>query len=340
MIDSDIKKNRIILLAMGAVLIAAFVMSLSFGRYNIPFFQTVKVLLSKIIPIERSWSDTVATVVFDVRMARTIAAMLVGMSLSCAGATYQGVFRNHLASPDLLGVSAGACVGAAVAILGNMGSIGTQVLALIGGIIAVICSLAIPKLFHDKSAVMLVLAGIIVSGLMNSVLGLLKYMADPDYQLADIVYWTMGSLATVKMVDLLYYSPCILGMILLINLLRWKINILSLDDVQAHSLGVHVSRFRVLVIVCSTLLTASAICLSGTVGWIGLVIPHLCRFFVGNENRYLIPASTLLGGSFLILIDVIARNISGSEIPLGILTGIIGTPVFVGILIHSKRKAK
>jgi iron complex transport system permease protein len=242
------------------------------------------------------------------------------------------VFRNPLVSPDLLGVSSGACVGASAAILLHFSAFGVQAAALCAGLTAVTLTTMVPRFFKNTSSMALVLSGVIVSGFMTSIQGIFKYIADPYNDLPSIVYWALGSLGPVKTKDILAIGPVIVLSMAAVTAIRWRINLLTLGDVEAASLGVNVKRLRAGVVTCATLLTASAVCISGTIGWIGLVIPHLGRLLSGNDNKRLIPASALLGAAFTILVDTIARSLTGSEIPLSILTGIIGTPLFIWLL--------
>ena len=253
-----------------------------------------------------------------------------------AGATFQGIFRNPLVSPDLLGVSGGACVGAAVAILLGLGLFAIQGLAFIGGLIAVLMTMSLPKLVRRDSTIVLVLSGIIIAGFMMACLGLIKYLADPETQLADIVYWQMGSLTKVDYKNLSLLSPMILLTTGALLMMRWRINVLSLGDREAKLIGANIRLERNLMVIFATLLTASAVCLSGTIGWIGLIIPHLARMFIGDNNLRTLPLSALIGAIFLLVIDTLARNLYTQEIPLGILTGFIGAPFFAWVLVKQK----
>ena len=226
----------------------------------------------------------------------------------------------------------GACVGAAIAILLGMNSLGVQALAFAVGIGAVTLTMLIPRLFRSSSMMMLVLSGVIVRGMMDSVVGVIKYIADPETQLADITYWTLGSLVKVLSSDLFAIAPVIAAGCLMVLLLSWRINILSLGEQEARALGVHVGFVRGVVIICSTLLTASAVCVCGTIGWVGLVIPHLSRITVGQDNTKSIPVSLLMGAIFMVAIDTLARVLTSLELPLSILTGIIGAPFYFMVL--------
>lgn len=314
------------------LLVVVFFIALCAGRYSIRVTEVVRILASSVFDVTQTWDDKAYGVIFTLRLPRTIGAVLVGAALSLAGAAYQGVFKNPLVSPDLLGVSSGACVGAAIAILLGMNSLGVQTLAFAVGIGAVTLTMLIPRLFRSSSMMMLVLSGVIVRGMMDSVVGIIKYIADPETQLADITYWTLGSLVKVLSSDLFAIAPVIAAGCLMVLLLSWRINILSLGEQEARALGVHVGFVRGVVIICSTLLTASAVCVCGTIGWVGLVIPHLSRITVGQDNTKSIPVSLLMGAIFMVAIDTLARVLTSLELPLSILTGIIGAPFYFMVL--------
>ena len=316
---------------------AVFLISLVVGRFFIPLTEVVNILLSKFLVIPITWDASMYNVIMEIRLPRVIGAIAVGIALSVSGAAYQGVFRNDLVSPDLLGVSHGASVGACIGILMHLSLYGTAILAFIGGIVSVCLTLLLPKIIQNQSRIVLVLCGIIVSGFMTAIIGLLKYIADPDTELQDIVYWQLGSLAKVTWDNLLYVLPIIIACTLALVALRWRLNILSLSDQEAQSLGVNVNRERLVVIGISTLLTAAAVCLSGTIGWVGLVIPHLSRMLVGNDHKKLIPATIVVSASFLMVADLFARSLTTTEIPLGILCGFIGTPFFAWVLYQQRR---
>jgi iron complex transport system permease protein len=278
-------------------------------------------------------------VVMYSRLPRTVASVLVGGALAVAGSSYQGVFRNPLVSPDLLGVSSGSCVGAAISILLGLGYFGNVILAFVGGIAAVLLTVLFPVLLNKRSTVSLVLSGVIVGGFFSSLLGLLKYLANPDTELAEITYWQLGSLAKVKIVSLYYIAPVILISGTIILLLRWRINVISLGDKEAKTLGINLYKERGLIILSATLLTAASVCISGTIGWIGLVMPHLARMIVGQDNKKVIPISAVLSSVFLVAVDILARNLTGAEIPLSIITGFLGTPFFAYVLVRQRRIA-
>lgn len=335
---ADKHKYRLFLVILIIALLLVSVASLCIGQYKIPAKNVLLILLSRIFPVTEVWNDTMFRVVMYSRLPRVAAALLVGGALALAGSAYQGVFRNPLVSPDLLGVSNGACVGAAVSILLGLGYFGTVSLAFIFGIVAVTLTVMFPRLLNRRSAVSLVLSGVIVGGFFSSVLGLLKYIADADTELAEITYWQLGSLSKVKAESLFYIAPVILLAGLLIILLRWRINVISLGEKEAQTLGINLFIERGIVIACSTVLTAASVCISGTIGWIGLIMPHLARMIVGQNNERVIPSAALLSSIFLIVVDLLARNITGAEIPLSIITGFVGTPFFAFVIIKQNKE--
>ena len=286
--------------------------------------------------MEPTWNGMDEKLLMGVRFPRTMATVIVGAALALSGAVYQGIFKNPLVSPDFLGVSSGACIGAAVAILLSMSSGMIQIFAFFGGILAVSLTVFIPKAMRSDSNIMLVLAGIIVSGAMTSILGFIKYIADPETQLAAITYWQLGSFAYVDNGTVLSILPLSAAAAAIILAMAWWINILSLGEQEAQSLGVNVSLLRGVCIVCSTVLTAGAVCISGTIGWVGLVIPHFGRMLIGSDNRALLPACCFIGGIFMLVVDTVTRIIGPAEMPVSILTGIIGAPFFAWLLYRQR----
>ena len=272
-----------------------------------------------------------------VRMPRVMASVIVGAALALSGAVYQGIFKNPLVSPDFLGVSSGACVGAATAILLSFSSVMIQITAFAGGLLAVAVTMLIPKMLRSESGIMLVLAGIIVGGAMSSILGFIKYIADPETQLAAITYWQLGSFAYVDNKAVLSILPLSIAAAAVLVGMSWWINILSLGEQEAKSLGARVGVLRVVCIVCSTVLTAGAVCISGTIGWVGLVIPHFGRMIAGSDNRTLLPASMLIGSIFMLFVDTVTRIAGPAEMPVSILTGLIGAPFFAWLLYRQRR---
>lgn len=326
-------KNQLILLL---IMLCLFFVSFSIGRYPIPPDVLLKMLLSKIIPMETTWQETAETVFFQVRLPRILAAMLVGAGLATSGAAFQGIFKNPLVSPDILGVASGAGFGAALAILFFEGELPLQILSVFFGVVAVFISYGISRFFKGAATLVLILGGIIVGSFFQALLSFLKYVADPFDKLPAIVFWLMGSLARISARQLLWIAPPMCVCITILFLYRWRINILSLGESEARALGVNTSLERGLVIFLCTMISSLAVCLSGTIGWVGLVIPHMCRLLVGSDYRKLLPACATLGAAYLLLIDNIARSLSSAEIPLGMLTALIGAPFFAYLLIKGK----
>lgn len=333
---------RIFLLVLFCLLVISFLVSFCFGRYTqLSPIDVFKMLINKIIPnaFEQTWKSTAEIIVFHYRMPRIIAAILVGAALPMAGAAYQAIFSNPMASPDTLGVSNGASVGAVIAILIGLTSFMVELFAFIIGCIAVVfvyfVSLMISK--GKNLTVYLILVGMVVGSLLSSVLSILKYCCDTTEQLPAITYWLMGSFASVTMNDLLFYVIFfVIGSIPLMCL-RWRMNILSLNDFEAKSLGENVNVLRTIAIICATLLTAASIAITGGIGWVGLIIPHIARILVGQDFKKVLPASALLGSIFLVYMDDISRSVMVNEIPIGILTALIGAPIFFVILIKHRR---
>lgn len=320
------------------LLVVGICITLCIGRYPVTPPEVLKILLSPIFPISHTWDPILDNLIFQIRLPRIIASILVGGALSLSGAVYQGIFKNPLVSPDFLGVSSGACVGAALAIILGINLHFIPIFAFCGGILAVSITVLIPRLLKNGSNIILVLSGIIVSGLMVSILGAIKYYADPETELAAITYWQLGSFSSIDNSILMIVIPTVLICMGILIAMSWWINLLSLGETDARTLGVNVNMVRGVAIVCSTLLTACSICISGTIGWVGLVIPHLGRMSVGPNNTQLLPASVLMGSLFMLLIDTIARISTTSEIPISILTGLIGAPFYAWVLYHQRMR--
>ncbi len=276
-------------------------------------------------------------VVMNIRMPRILAAMLVGASLSLAGASFQGLFRNPLVSPDILGVSSGAGFGAALAILLNATNWIVQVSAFCFALLAVGISFGISRMVKGNPTLSLILSGMAIASLFGALLSLMKYVADPVNQLPAITYWLMGSLASVGYKGLIYSTvPMVIGIVVLI-LIRWRFNVLAMGEEEAMALGADTGKLRTIIVVCCTMITASSVCIAGTIGWVGLVIPHVSRVMVGPNHKRMLPVSVLMGAVFLLFIDNIARVAASVEIPIGILTAIVGVPFFVYLLSRKNR---
>jgi len=335
--NTEETRYRIVLSITIIALIFSFLLSMAMGRYVISPSDVMKIMISKIFPVAQYGGNIENAVIANLRLPRTVVAIITGSALALSGATYQSIFKNPMCSPDLLGVSSGACVGAASAILLGMGSAMIQASAFAGGILTVALTVTIPKLMRNKSTTVLILSGIVVGNLMSSVMSIIKFVADTDTQLAEITYWMMGSFATVKFEDLIPVLPSILIPMAIIFLMRYRLNVLSLGDNESRSLGINLQRTRGVFIICSTLISASCVCLAGTIGWVGLVIPHTARMLVGSDNKKMLPVAMVLGGVFMLIIDVLCRTLTPAELKVGILTGIIGAPFFILILIKQNR---
>jgi len=321
-----------ILLLLAASLLALMLGSVTLGRYPIGLKELWGILFSRFRDIEPFWTKTQESLLLQHRLPRILLACLVGGCLSCAGAAYQGVFQNPMAAPDILGASSGAAFGAALAILLKLSGSWIMLLAFCGSILTVMLVMFVAGRAKGKRVLGLILAGIMVSSLISSGTSLIKLVADPEDQLPAITYWLMGSLNGTSPRDVWFVLlPMALGLAPLF-LLRWRINLLTLGDEEARTMGVNARLLRTAVILSATLITAAAVSVSGVIGWVGLVIPHLTRRMVGNNYRHLIPASALFGAVFLLIVDNLSRNLFATEIPIGILTSFIGAPFFLYLI--------
>ncbi len=317
---------------LGAVFLAALLGSLLLGRYDLSPGQLLHMLWTKVTGGAADWPLSDDKVVFAVRLPRVAAAALVGAALAVSGAAYQGMFRNPMVSPDILGASTGAGFGAAVAILLGAGYFGISAAAFCCGLLAVAAAWLVSRLSKADQAVSLILAGMMISSLFSAGTSFVKLVADTQQQLPAITYWLMGSLSSIKDKDVVFLAiPVALGMIPLF-FLRWRMNLLTVGEEEAQSMGVNTRRLRGAVIVCATLLTSASVAVSGMIGWVGLVIPHFCRMLFGYDYRRLIPAGALFGAAFLLAVDDIARLVTTGELPLGILTAFVGAPLFLYLI--------
>ncbi|WP_048705460.1 FecCD family ABC transporter permease [Companilactobacillus ginsenosidimutans] len=321
-------KNKIAMISAAVLLLILLVVSMGMGRYSLSLHDVINYFFNR--------ADSSTKLILRLRFIRIIAVVLVGAGISMAGATFQSVFNNGLASPNILGVATGASVGAAFAILYGMPIYIIEISAFVTGVLTMFLTLLIDKFLHSNSSITLILAGIIMAGLMQSVLGSIKYMADPEVQLQSIVYWELGSFMKVDLSSLMSVGPVLLVGILFLFFARWRLNVLSLDEATIKTIGVNPKINRNLMILVATLLTAAAVCICGVIGWIGLVVPHISRSIVGGDNRVSLPMTGLTGAALLLICDTIARSISVNDIPLSIVTGFIGVPIFIFILIRRK----
>lgn len=303
------------------------------GRFSVTPRELLRLLLSRFVRVEPNWRDGAQTVVFQIRLPRIAAAALVGAALAVAGVSYQGMFRNPMVSPDILGASTGAGFGAALAILLGAGYFGISLTAFCFGLLAVAAAYLVSCLSRTNQTVALILAGMMISSLFSAATSYVKLVADTQQQLPAITYWLMGSLSSIRPRDVFFLVlPVALGLIPLL-VLSWRMNLLTLGDEEARSMGVNTRLLRLAVIVCATLLTAASVAVSGMIGWIGLVIPHFCRMLFGYDYRRLLPAAALFGAAFLVVVDDIARLAYTGELPLGILTAFVGAPIFLYLLL-------
>jgi iron complex transport system permease protein len=320
------------------VLAAGLVVAFTIGRYPVSLAELLDVLWSRALGRAPSAPAAVENVVLLVRGPRVMAALLVGSALAVAGTAFQGLFRNPLVSPDILGASSGAALGAVIGIFFSLGVLGIELLAFAGGLAAVAAVYVIGSLLRSRDPILvLVLAGVVIGSLLGAGVGLVKYLADPYNQLPAMTFWLLGSLAATSVSDLLpLLGPVALGTLVLVAL-RWRMNVMSLPDEEARALGVSTGPLRIAIVAAATLVTSASVATSGIIGWIGLVVPHLARALVGPDFPRLLPASALLGGGFLLFIDTLARTAAPVEIPLGILTAVIGTPFFIWLLADMQR---
>jgi iron complex transport system permease protein len=327
------------LLALGLGLFVVIVVSFAIGRYPVPAGTVLAVLAGKLLPIAQTWSAETEAVVLDIRLPRILAALLVGSALSVSGAAYQGLFRNPMVSPGILGVSAGASLGAALAILWGYGMVGIQGMAFVSGLLAVGITWGIGAGLGKRSdpVLVMVLAGIIIGTLFAAFVSLVKFVADPNNTLPTITFWLMGSLASANLDDVAIAALPILFGTVVLNALAWTLNVLCFGDEEARALGLSTGRLRFTIIFCATLVTAAAVAISGIIGLVGLIVPHLARMLVGPDHRILLPVSSLLGGGFLLAVDDLARASFAVEIPLGIVTAILGAPFFIYLLSRTRR---
>ena len=329
--NGKLSYNQILIL-LGVALVIAMIGSVTLGRYPIGLKELCGILASRVWDLEPFWTKTQESLLLQHRLPRIVLACMVGGSLASAGAAYQGVFQNPMAAPDILGASSGAAFGAALAILLKLSGTWIMIFAFCGSLVTVALVMFIAGRAKGKRVLGLILAGIMVSSLISSGTSLIKLVADPEDQLPAITYWLMGSLNGTSPKDVWFaLVPMTVGLLPLF-LMRWRINLLTLGDEEARTMGVNAKQLRAVVILSATLVTAAAVSVSGVIGWVGLVIPHLTRRMVGNNYRHLIPASTLFGGVFLLMVDNLSRNLFTTEIPIGILTSFIGAPFFLYLI--------
>jgi iron complex transport system permease protein len=320
------------------VLVLGLIVAFTVGRYPVSLAELVEVLAARATGRPSTAPPAVENVVLLVRGPRVAAAVLVGAALAVAGTAFQGLFRNPLVSPDILGASSGAALGAVLGIYFSLGIIGIEAAAFLGGLVAVAAVYLLGSLLQSRDPILvLVLTGVVIGALLGAGVGLVKYLADPYNQLPAMTFWLLGSLAATTVADLApLLGPVVLGTAVLLAL-RWRLNVMSLPDDEARALGLATGPLRIAIVAAATLVTSASVATSGIIGWVGLVVPHLARALVGPDFPRLIPTAALLGGGYLLLIDTLARTAAPVEIPLGILTAVIGTPFFIWLLAGMQR---
>jgi len=321
------------LLIAFAILIAGLLLALTVGRYPVSISELFDIVAAKLSGRAPDVRAAAVNVIWQIRGPRVLAAALVGASLAIAGTAFQGLFSNPLVSPELLGASSGAALGAVIGIYLALGVFAIQAFAFVGGLVAVSAVYLIGSAIRARDPILvLVLTGVVIGALLGAGVGLVKYIADPYNQLPAMTFWLLGSLAAINVADLIpLFGPVALGTLVLFAL-RWRMNVMSLPDEEARALGVSTGPLRIAIVAAATLVTSASVAAAGVIGWVGLVVPHIARTLVGPDFARLVPAAALLGGGFLLLIDTLARNMTAIEIPLGVLTALIGTPFFVWLL--------
>jgi len=315
-----------------------FLISLCIGRYPVPFSHAAGIIASKFFSIRQFWAEEEEAVILFLRLPRILLGLLIGAGLGISGAAFQGIFRNPLVSPHILGVAAGAGFGGILAMLVSNNSFLVMVSAFAFGIVSISLTSIVGRVRKTSHPLALVLSGIVVGAFFTALISLLKFVADPVDRLPSIVFWLMGNLAGASFAKFSIVSVPILVAMTLLVLLRWRINILSLGDEEARTLGTNPEKLRWLIILCVTVIVALSVSVSGIIGWVGLVIPHIARFAAGANHRILLPLSAYMGAGYLVIMDDIARSLTPAEIPLGILTAIIGAVVFAAVLKHAFQK--
>ena len=327
---------RIALLFVALLVLA--VLSFGFGRYPLSPVTVVRVLVAQVIDIPVTWAQADQTVILDIRFPRILAALLVGAALSSSGAAYQTMFRNPLVSPEILGVAAGAGFGASVGILIGLPQSVLEVLAFVFGLLAAVLALAIGRIVGSVSPIVLVLGGIVVGAMFSALISATQYFANPETTLPEITFWLFGSLARATTPGLVL--PAIIVGVCLVALytVRWPLTVLATGEDEARTLGVNRTLIWAVVIGSSTLMTATVVSIAGIIGWVGLVVPHLARFVVGPSFTRLLPVATLIGAGYVLAVDDVARSATSLDLPLGILTALIGAPFFVALLVRAGRQ--
>ena len=331
---------RAIVVGAALVLLLLIAAAIALGPYRLAAGELLAFLIAKVTGAVSPLPAPAETVILQIRLPRVLAATAVGAALAASGAAYQSLFRNPLVSPDILGVSAGAAFGTVVGIFLSLPVLAIEAASFVGGLMAVTIVYGIAVAIRGRDAVLvLVLAGVVIGALFGAGVGLLKYLADPYNQLPAITFWLLGSLAATNPRDLTSLLPAVAIGLVPLALLRWRIDVMTLGDEEATALGLDTRVLRIVVIAAATLMTSAAVAASGIIGWVGLVVPHLARLTVGPAFTRLLPVSVLFGAGYLLAVDTVARTLGAVELPLGVLTAALGTPVFLWLLGFGRRTA-
>lgn len=316
-----------------ALLLAAILFSVTVGRFELGLSDVVAILWDNVAPAsEPGWNAVAETVVEQVRLPRILAAVLIGFGLAISGAALQGLFRNPLVDPGIIGVTAGAGFGGTLAILLGIGGYGLLAIAFVLGLASVVVVKFLASVGGRTSMLTLVLAGVVISAFFGAAISIAKLLADPFQKLPAITYWLMGSIASTSYADVALLVIAIVPASVVIYLLRFQINVMSLGEERAQALGTPIASVRWTILIATALISAGVVATSGIIGWVGLVMPHVARTMTGADHRRLLPATGVIGAIYLLLVDDIARTATTAEIPLGIITALIGVPVFAVIL--------
>lgn len=333
---SAVRRDRVALGILLAALGVLAVVSAGMGRVHIPPGTVLAIVASKVLPIAPSWSASDELIVTGVRLPRICAAMMIGAALAAAGAAYQNLFRNPIVSPDILGVSAGAGFGASVAIMLNLGTLATQSAAFTAGLAAVVLCFSIGQLINRHSLIVLVLVGVVIAAFFQAMISVLKIVADPVDVLPVITFWLLGGLNKITPGDLPVAGALTAASLCLLYGLRWQVNVMSVGEEEARNLGIDTRTIRIALVLAATLMTAAAVSISGIVGWVGLVVPHMARMLAGPGFDRMLPVTIVSGALFVLVVDDVARAASAMELPLGIVTSVVGAPLFILLLLRSR----
>lgn len=332
MIENTNKKYKVYLIVSIVFTIILLIAALLIGRYRINISSFINALKGN-----RDF-DLEYNIITKLRLPRTLLALFVGVGLSMSGLVYQEIFQNRLVSPDILGVSSGASVGVALGLLIGLPLLSISFVGFIFGIASMVLTLLLARAFKNKNETILIMSGVIISGFMTSILSIIKTIANTDTVLPNITYWLLGSFEKTVIKDVFIVAPIIIIGTVILLIMRWKVNVISLGYEEATTKGINYKRYRVIIIIIATLITAASVAFAGVIGWVGLVIPHIVRLVIGRNTKYTIPLSITFGGAFMVLSDILSRSIFQAEIPLSAVTGFIGVPIFIIILILSSNE--